>query len=131
MAVQLPYYSTFSKIFIATQIVLVTNLKLFTKIKIWQVILHAITSKLICKLYGFTEPTNFVLYLFYSLQRLFPTWNRQDAKRLLSGTRKHRRNPRVPDANEPEASGEQMYKHMQMLKSFLLRLRWREFTWIL
>lgn len=57
------------------------------------------------------------------------TWNRQDAKHLLSDTRKHRRNPQVPDANEPEV-GEQIYKYMQMLKSFLLCLRWREFTWI-
>jgi len=69
-------------------------------------------SELVCKLYGFTEPTSFVLYLFDLLPWLFPTWNRQNAKRLLSGTRKQRRNPQVPDANEPEASGEQIYKHM-------------------
>lgn len=65
----------------------------------------------------FTEPTIFILCLFYSLPWLFLTSNRQDAKRLLSGTREHRMNPQVPDANEPEASGEQIYKRMQMLKN--------------
>lgn len=65
-------------------------------------------SETVCKLYGFTEPTNFVLYLFCSLPWLFPAWNRQDAKHLLSGTRKYRRNLQVPDVNEPEDSGEQI-----------------------